>query len=554
MRKFQFLMAICFVSIQAVSQKVNLHQVDIEEASQIAAELFGNNHHFNSPKYKAKSSNGTPVLAYRAESKGKVSFYVFNNPADGFALVGGEIGMPSVLGYSAKGSFDINQAPNSLLWLMEQYKANGAIKPNAKNVTRRSVAPLLTTTWGQNYPYNNAIPSYSDDYPFITGCTATAIAQVMKYHKHPQRGVGSKSYSVNYGGKTVNFSANFGNTTYDWDNMLDEYNWWEEYSQKQVDAVATLMYHVGVSENMVYGDSYSGGDPHDGAKALINNFKYDKNIRQAERRFFTDEEWESTIYNEIANGRPVLYGGEQITDDGIVGHEFVFHGYDADLGLYAVNWGWDGYCDGHFAMTGRSALDPFDGDYYFSRSNRVKKSSDGMTQTVMRAASSDSEKPDCDERPNLTYKLVPVGSDQNDDVISVLGVVADGASQVEIRLVKGSNPPKGSCGYSYKWTLSENIGKLENTESVNNVIYTAPEDYPEEKIGGGFVIQAILTCSNKNVTYTFKVNIEIYRVPVLFVHGLRSDPSMWNKMKKYHCCLLKSPEMPMHKGLSVSGF
>lgn len=532
MRKVKILMAICFFTVQAVAQKVNLHQVDIDEASQIAAEFFGNNNHLNSPKHKAKSSNRAPVLAYKAEAKGKVSFYVFNNPAEGFALVGGEIGMPSVLGYSAKGSFDINRAPNSLLWLMERYKANGAIKPIAKNTTRRSVAPLLTTTWGQNYPYNDAIPSYDDEYPFITGCTATAIAQIMKYHKHPQRGVGSKSYSVNYGSKTVNFSANFGNTTYDWDNMLDEYNWWEEYPQKQVDAVATLMYHVGVSENMIFGDSYSGGDPHDGAKALMNNFKYDKNIRQAERRFFTDEEWENTIYNEIANGRPVLYGGEQITDEGIVGHEFVLHGYDADLGLYAVNWGWDGYCDGHFAMTGRSALDPFDGDFYFSRRNRVMKSSDGMTQTLKRAAPSDSEKPDCDKRPNLVYKLATLEGTPNPK--EVVGVVADGCSQVKIRLAKESDQlPKASCGYSYKWTLSENIGKLENTESAENVIYTAPEDFPENKPGSELTIQANLTASRGNVHHTYKVNIKIVRVPVLFVHGLNDKAAMWNGMKSY---------------------
>ena len=225
--------------------------------------------------------------------------------------------------------------------------------------SKKSIKPLLTTSWGQDRPYNKVIPGIGGNYKaFVTGCTSTAISQIMRYYKYPQKGRGETSYTIKYnsGEFVLTFSADFGNTTYDWDNMLDDYS--AGYNQIQADAVATLMYHVAVSENTRFGSRGSSAGPRDGAVALINNFNYDKGLMFGEREYFTDEEWEEIIYNELANGRPVLYDGISITEDGTSGHAFVCHGYNADDNLFAINWGWEGSYDGYYALTGSTALNP----------------------------------------------------------------------------------------------------------------------------------------------------------------------------------------------------
>lgn len=515
MRKIIVLLAVLLVAFQSTAQNVNSHSITIDEAEQIAASFFDNvgGKKSNSAKRQAKGVYGKPVLAYKAGTEQDVSFYVFNNTTEGFVMIGGKSDMPSILGFSYTGAFDYEKAPDNFLWWMKQYETSGTIKKTSTNTTKHSIAPLLTTKWGQYEPFNIAIPSLGANYKaFPTGCTATAMSQVMKYYGHPQNGIGANSYSITYNGtNTLNFSADFANTYYDWNNMLDDYS--AGYNQTQADAVATLMYHAGVSENMKY-SSMSSADSKKGAIALINNFNYDRALTRGERKYFTDNDWENVIYNELANGRPVLYSGTSVNGDETIGHEFICHGYNADYDLYAINWGWAGLYDGYFALTGKMALNPYDKGALLSKRRSPKLSSADV---------------DCDQKPTLNYKLVPISGDPK----PVLGVVADGSSQVKIVLDSSSKLPSSKCGYSYRWELSEDIGKLENEKSYTNVIYTAPEDYPEDKNACGFTIQAKLTASNGNVSYQYPVDIVICRVPVLFVHGLNSDPSCWNSMIRY---------------------
>lgn len=523
MKKNIFLLAVLLVAFQSTAQNVNSHSITIDEAEQIAASFFDNvgGKKSNSAKRQAKGVYGKPVLAYKAGTEQDVSFYVFNNTTEGFVMIGGKSDMPSILGFSYTGAFDYEKAPDNFLWWMKQYETSGTIKKTSTNTTKHSIAPLLTTKWGQYEPFNNAIPSLGANYKaFPTGCTATAMSQVMKYYGHPQNGIGANSYSITYNGtNTLNFSADFANTYYDWNNMLDDYS--SGYNQTQADAVATIMYHAGVSENMKY-SSMSSADSKKGAMALINTFKYDKGLTCGERKYFTDDDWENMIYNELANGRPVLYSGTSVNGDETIGHEFICHGYNADYDLYAINWGWAGLYDGYFALTGKMALNPYNKGALLSKSRSPKLSSADV---------------DCDQKPTLNYKLVPISGDPK----PVLGVVADGSSQVKIVLDSSSKLPSSKCGYSYKWELSEDIGKLENEYSYTNVIYTAPVDYPEDKNDCGFTIQAVLTASNGSVSYQYPVDIIICRVPVLFVHGLHSDPSCWNSMIRF--LSLSNPHM-----------
>lgn len=514
MNKNYFLFLFCTVALQVFSQNVNTHQIDYDEARQIAINFFDNygSVEIMSTKRYVKRNKEKPILAYKEGTGDNVSFYVFNDNLDGFVIISGKSDMPTILGYSYTGAFDYERAPKNFLWWMKQYETCGAIKRTNSNSAKHSIEPLLTTKWGQNEPFNNAIPSLGANYnSFPTGCTATAMAQVMKYHEYPQHGIGYNNYSITYNGtNTLNFYADFANTYYDWNNMLDDYS--KGYNQTQANAVATLMYHAGVSENIKYHyTDMSAADSDKGAIALINNFSYDKGLMRGERKYFNDDDWENIIYNELANGRPVLYSGTSVTGEESIGHEFICHGYDANYNLYAINWGWEGLYDGYFALTGKAALNP------------------NKKGVPLNRRASNNSNADCNKRPTLNYKLVPATGEEK----QVIGVVADGVSQVKIALEKQTPPPSDNCGYNYSWELSENIGTLENAESYTNIIYTAPQDYPEDKNGCGFTIQAKLTASNGEVSHSYTVDIQIFRVPVLFVHGLNDKPACWNTMRLY---------------------
>lgn len=344
-------------------------QVSMEEAHAKALNFLNQN------QAKARKSVSQPVsleLAYAAKNGDESHFYIFNSANDGFVIVGGDEAAQEILGYSENGAFDYATAPDNLKWWLSQYSAQiqNAIadvksgkaviasqsdnaKARRKVASRNNVPDLITTKWGQDAPFNSVIPKKGNtNRSFVTGCTATAMAQVMKYYNYPEKGTGTKSY---YDDETsVDFAADFENTQYDWDNMLDSY---ASYNKNQAQAVGTLMYHCGVSLNMSYDLGGSSASTFNIPDALATYFGYDKSGYSAERKFYTDEEWEDMIYNELSNGRPVIYGGNNKAYP-YSGHAFVCHGYNAYNRKYAINWGWNGAYDGYFALTGATALIP----------------------------------------------------------------------------------------------------------------------------------------------------------------------------------------------------
>lgn len=335
--------------------------VDTDQAQAIAASFFQS--HRQGPA--RAQSTVAPVLAYTAETEGTPSFYVFNRSetAQGFVIINADstTDMP-IIGYSETSSFDPDNLPDNFRWWLEQYEGNGVAKaPSRAPQHRADQGPLLRTQWAQEEPFNSAIrDTKGDRYLFVTGCTATSMAQIMKYYEYPTRGTGSNTYTVHYSNGDLSFSANFGATTYDWASMLDVYEKDFEgnpknYNTTQANAVAKLMFHAGVAEGVAYSSESSGASDRSSAKALIDHFSYDKSMLRAERKYYTDEEWDDIIYSEIAAGRPVMYSGATTKDEG---HSFLVHGYRASDGLYAINWGWGGLSDGYFALQGTDALRP----------------------------------------------------------------------------------------------------------------------------------------------------------------------------------------------------
>lgn len=223
------------------------------------------------------------------------------------------------------------------------------------------VDPMLTTQWGQDTPYNDSCPTrieFGATTRALTGCVATAMAQVMKYWNYPERGTGTHTYnSVSFFGLGYTFgeqTANFGATTYDWGNMPDHLTVSSPNVQKA--AVATLMYHCGVASDMYYGSANYGGSgaqiiniPYlregNALNGMIKYLGYSSSATGLERIKYDDNAWTALVRGELDASRPIIYSGF----DQSFGHCFVCDGYD-DENRYHFNWGWKGDGDGFFTL------------------------------------------------------------------------------------------------------------------------------------------------------------------------------------------------------------
>ncbi len=296
------------------------------------------------------------------------NFYIFNT-SDGFVIVSADDIAVPILGYSDSGNFDPENIPvNMHEWLLGYEHdislaiSNGVSASSdiatdwrklssgqmASQKRSRSVNALVQTRWDQGSPYNTLCPYDSDEGArTVTGCVATAMAQIMKYWNYPTQGNGSQTYTSGYGELT----ANFGQTTYDWNNMVNSYT--NSATQAQKDAVATLMYHCGVAVQMSYGVSRTGGSgavtvgPSNGTAeyAMENFFLYKNTLNGCYRSNYSETEWKNMLIADLDAGRPVIYTGRG--DGG--GHCFICDGYNNN-NQFHFNWGWGGYCDGFYAI------------------------------------------------------------------------------------------------------------------------------------------------------------------------------------------------------------
>lgn len=282
-----------------------------------------------------------------------------------FVVVSADDNTPAILGYSDRGYTGENT--NFRWWLnaMEQVvstQANGAeeVTPDKPSGDYpASVEPMVTTRWGQGTPYNLLCPTTTGQFGVVsyclTGCVATAMAQILAYHKAPIHGHGTRTIyypTGNVYGTPV--TADFGGTTYQYDQMLDSYS--GSYTPEAAQAVAQLMQACGVASNMMYGVNGSGAYTTDAAAGLREYFGM-SNARALVREKFTKQVWMDLVYSEIAKRQPILYGG---SDASMGGHAFVLDGYNED-GLVHVNWGWEGDEDGYYNI---ALLNP--GSYQFS--------------------------------------------------------------------------------------------------------------------------------------------------------------------------------------------
>ena len=302
------------------------------------------------------NNNGAKAaqLTDLSKAAGFPNLYIFTAEQSFVVMSANDCAKP-ILGYSLTDCFAVDDMPENMRWWLQGYddQIADAIanKANATTETTKQwkalesedhtavkaeviVEPLIQTKWDQNKYYNRLCPTASGgpDGHVYAGCVATAMAQVMKYWNYPTTGNGEHSYThATYGEQSVNF----GETTYDWINMPISLN--NSSSLTQINAVATLLYHCGVSVDMNYGAGSSGAASSAVPNALIEYFRYSPSAKLVARSSYSDEQWIAFLKCELNESRPLYYSGSNTGS----GHAFVCDGYRSD-NYFHFNWGWSG--------------------------------------------------------------------------------------------------------------------------------------------------------------------------------------------------------------------
>lgn len=430
MKKLLLLLACAFVGLTALAEKVTEREA-LQKAQQFMQDKV-----FKQSGMRRAPQKGGAAAAY----------YVFNAENNGgFVIVSGDDRLKDILGYSENGSFSMENLPDNVKWLLDYYdEIANAPSDGAQHLivpaltSRPEVQPLVTTKWDQWAPYNTHCPEIFGQLT-PTGCVATAMAQVINYFQWPINEVRSMaSY------KTNSYQINVS------DLPARKIGW---YSMTD-DEIAWLMRYCGQAVTMDYMPNESGARAIDIAGALISVFNYSRTTTLVTRSSYSDAEWEELIYNELNVGRPVIYSGD--AGDGQSGHSFILHGYKD--GLFCVNWGWSGQCDGYFALTN---LSPNEVQHYTENQNAIisiqpasNNDDDAMDTAKERTVHLDKPGTLADLIPREEWydginKLTISGELNGDDIYAIREMASSRLQTLDMknaRIVKGGRPYYG--GYT----------------------------------------------------------------------------------------------------------
>lgn len=339
--------------------------VDVETARQLGGKYMAANH---------RSASTALNLAYTEKTASGLDVcYVFNVHPKGFVIVAADDRMKPILAYSTESSFDLVAAEDGPEVFLDAYCSDLqtviredlqqspeiqaqwlSLKQTGRIGSRspRAIGPLCTSTWHQTQLYNDQCPEDPEGYNghVKSGCVANAMAQLMRYWEWPKTGMGQHSYyCYGYGSASYGtLSANFGEAEYHYELMPDFLDYTSP--QYEVDAVALLQYHAGVSVEMNYGPSASGAYSSDAIPAFVQYFRYSANAVLQDRYDFSDDQWINMMMNEIDNGRPMYYSAYSYSKDGTRGgHAFLCDGYDENE-FFHFNWGWQGFDNGFYSI------------------------------------------------------------------------------------------------------------------------------------------------------------------------------------------------------------
>lgn len=286
-------------------------------------------------------------------------FYIFNRAGGGFVIVSGIDAALPVLAWSEESSISYDDMPINLAEMLDLYRYQIANRrksaepasaeeiarwdPRGDHLLRLDIPAsmdLQTADWGQGSPYNRFCPYDSVGQKTITGCTATAISELLYFYKYPKAGKGTLP-GYTKGGITIP-STKLG-YDYEWDLMIPKYKG-ATYTEEQADAAARLIFDIGKMCQAKYGHDATSASLSGGIPKLATYFGFDKaNIRYS-RTFLSDDSWRDVIKNEIASGHPVLMSASNPSG---TGHSFIADGYDSQ-GRLLINWGWNGSSNGYY--------------------------------------------------------------------------------------------------------------------------------------------------------------------------------------------------------------
>lgn len=293
--------------------------------------------------------------------------YLYTTGDKSFVLLPADDAVKPILAYSTGSTFPTDSLPSQVQVLVQSYidmvayarqhnfPQHPAWKQSASPKDGTGVAPLLTCTWNQYYPYNALCPPSPtwDNALSVTGCVATAMAQVMHYWQWPETGWGQHEYDEvwtrffsdgSYLLDTTRVSEQFDTVHYQWDLMPDALD--SSSSAAEIYAVARLMMGCGVATETHYSPESSGAQVWSPAapsagQALRTHFRYHPTLHCVSRTHYTDSEWLDLMQDEIDAARPILYSAG--------GHALVADGYDGDGRLH-FNLGWGGLYNGFYTV------------------------------------------------------------------------------------------------------------------------------------------------------------------------------------------------------------
>ena len=353
MKKFSFILLLNLLALSFCLAAPRSYQQARQIALQKAASLGISN--------ARAALRGAPSGEVESEDK---AYYLFDNGGDnGFVIVSGDDRLPEVIGYATHGMLSEDNMPVQLKSLLDAFEkqyatiadddakmqiaiAERKALTEASLAANISVSPLLgEIVWGQGTPFNDLCPQIGDTHA-VTGCVATAMGQLIRYHQYPsQLQANIPGYTTKSSITLPAISASEG--IYDYTKMLPKYVT-GLYTDEQGAAVAKLLYHCGCSVMMEYGVSGSGAVTKSAAAALGKYFGYDPNtLAFISREDYTLAQWCGFLDHELTNRRPVLYNGNSATQGG---HAFICDGADGS-GFYHINWGWNGGANGYFDIS-----------------------------------------------------------------------------------------------------------------------------------------------------------------------------------------------------------
>ena len=327
-------------------------------------------------RQKAANFWGTTPVKLVATATGETpAYYVFNaqRAEKGFVIVAGKDNS-TILGYSDNGEFDVNNMPPQLQDLLEAYSEMMNATDDAAAATRKApelhdaIAPLITTKWGQQGPFNSLLPKNpaktSEQFKY-TGCVATAMAQILKYYALPAATKNIPEYSYYLSSDGANARLTYAYTNgytvtmpelpafeFDYDKMKDSYG--GTYTEEEADAVAALMLYCAQAANMQFKNGSSSAVSR--GRYFSDYFGFSDDYNELRRNDFSAYEWDKLLYNELAEHRPIYITGRKPS----AGHAFICDGYKD--GMFHINWGWNGNYEGYFNFAEMNPYGTGDGD------------------------------------------------------------------------------------------------------------------------------------------------------------------------------------------------